>query len=132
MDIISSLQRPGQVPMSKASYESLRKSFLSYLLSVFSKLPAPDMLTLHEALYFNQSHNLQRHLAPSPRTSLQRALTDHTHFLVLPTQKKRKKKSEPVPVPDLCLLYSLYLESGKLIHINDWLQVRENNHNGCM
>ena len=122
------LQHIGLRPSSKCTFESLRRTFLSYLLAIFSKLQAPHKLALHEAFYFNQASSLHQHLTPTPRSCLQRALTDPSHY-ISPRQQKKKGKgrfSGTAPVPDLCLLYTLYLESSKLISINDWLQV------GCL
>jgi len=112
------------ISSSKNSFEGLRKTFLSYVLPIFTELPSPVTLPLHEAFYFNQVTSLRCHLAPDPQSSLQRALTDHTHYLSQPQpNNKRRGTSEILPVPDLSILYSLYLESGKLISVSDWLQV---------
>lgn len=106
-----------------SAFEVLRGTFLSSMLVIFTEhLQAPHTLPLHESFYFDEVGSLHKHLAPGPRATLQAALTDPWHYLHVEDLEQTTEEHRPEQ-PDLCTIYSLYLECGKLINLYDWLQV---------
>lgn len=95
--------------------DSLLSTFTTYLI-------APQEMPLHEAYYFDQVGSLRKHLSPAPRAALQTALSNPGYYLSGMGQEGAGLSSD---MPDLCIMYQLHLECGKLINLYDWLQVVE-------
>ncbi|KAJ9574205.1 hypothetical protein L9F63_008461, partial [Diploptera punctata] len=96
-------------------YEELRKNILDYLSdTLFSQyLIPPTNIPLHEVLFFRNVTSVKRLIMGTPRAAIHTALNKPHYYLqlaIVPT------------LPDICIVYKLHLEYGKLINVYDWLQ----------
>lgn len=99
------------------AFDKARRKFTDTLHGIFTEnLQAPKHLPLHEIIYFDELGSLQNQLSPSPRDAMHRALTTPLYYLDNSTEDMSN-------VPDVCTLYQLYMECGKLINLHDWMQV---------
>lgn len=103
-------------------YEVLRHEVVAFLHHVFEKiLVAPQSLTLHEIFYFDDVSKIRQYLQAAPRVAVQTALTNPYVYL-----QNDACKVDPGTVtdalPDICIVYKLHLEYGRLINLYDWLQ----------
>jgi origin recognition complex subunit 3 len=104
-----------------SAFEKARTTLLEGLLPCFQEgLIPPQMLPLHEVCYFNNSSSLRKHLSPAPRASLHIALTKPTFYLPSATSVSEHSRLSP-NMPDVCIVYQLHLECGRLINLFDWL-----------
>lgn len=104
-------------------FESARKKLTDALLEIFtSHLQAPRSLPLHEIFYFDRVSFMQSHLSPAPRSVIQRGLTQPLYYLSEEAGDSVEDTVSP-DQPDVCILYQLHLECGKLINLYDLLQV---------
>ncbi|PSN46610.1 Origin recognition complex subunit 3 [Blattella germanica] len=102
-------------------YEELRKKVLKYLSgTVFSQYLVPSTtIPLFEVFFFRNVSNVKRLIMGTPRAAIHTAL-NRPHFYL---QCECCKSDAIVPsLPDICILYKLHLECGKLINMYDWLQ----------
>ena len=101
--------------------EVARSNLLSSLLQLFKRhLHAPKHLPLHEVFYFDQEASLSQHMAATLRTSVQQGLSYPAGYITT-----RAVGGASHEVPDICIMYQLHLEYGKLINLYDWLQVMD-------
>ncbi|NWW91188.1 ORC3 protein, partial [Rhynochetos jubatus] len=103
-------------------FELLRVEVVDYMDSlVRSYLVPADWKTLHEILYFNTASVLREHLNAAPRIALHTALNNPYCYL-----KNQALKSDGGSIsnkaPDICIVYKLHLECGRLINLVDWLE----------
>uniref|UniRef100_A0A4W5LVV0 Origin recognition complex subunit 3 n=1 Tax=Hucho hucho TaxID=62062 RepID=A0A4W5LVV0_9TELE len=103
-------------------FEILRDQALEFIDSlVRSHLAPPESQPLYEVCYYSSSAVLRRHLNATPRTSIQTALSNPYHYL-----KNENLRAEDGTVsnaaPDICIVYKLHLECGRLINLYDWLE----------
>ncbi|KAK5916875.1 hypothetical protein CgunFtcFv8_011814 [Champsocephalus gunnari] len=103
-------------------FEVLRNEALQFIDSlVQSHLSPPESQTLYEVCYYSSSATVRRHLNAAPRTSIQAALNSPFYYL-----QNDRLKSEDGSVsnaaPDICIVYKLHLECGRLINLFDWLE----------
>ncbi|ELU12434.1 hypothetical protein CAPTEDRAFT_72522, partial [Capitella teleta] len=104
------------------AYESLRNDVVQFLDTNFRYSILPLHLPLLEIQYYNKAGFLRHHLNASPRACIQSALTDPYQY----TQNSALKCADGVispALPDLCIVYLLHSECGRLINLYDWLQV---------
>ncbi|XP_056281980.1 origin recognition complex subunit 3 [Pseudoliparis swirei] len=103
-------------------FETLRNEALEFIDSlVKSHLSAPESQTLNEVCYYTSSATVRRHLNATPRTSIQAALNIPYYYL----QNDRLKTEDGIvsnAAPDVCIVYKLHLECGRLINLYDWLE----------
>uniref|UniRef100_A0A674F6Z3 Origin recognition complex subunit 3 n=1 Tax=Salmo trutta TaxID=8032 RepID=A0A674F6Z3_SALTR len=96
-------------------FEILRDQALEFIDSlVRSHLAPPESQPLYEVCYYSSSAVLRRHLNATPRTSIQTALSNPYHYL--------KDGTVSNAAPDICIVYKLHLECGRLINLYDWLE----------
>ncbi|XP_013986718.2 origin recognition complex subunit 3 [Salmo salar] len=105
-----------------SQFEILRDQALEFIDSlVRSHLAPPESQPLYEVCYYSSSAVLRRHLNATPRTSIQTALSNPYHYL-----KNENLLAEDGTVsnaaPDICIVYKLHLECGRLINLYDWLE----------
>uniref|UniRef100_A0A8C7NSD2 Origin recognition complex subunit 3 n=1 Tax=Oncorhynchus mykiss TaxID=8022 RepID=A0A8C7NSD2_ONCMY len=105
-----------------SQFEILRDQALEFIDSlVRSHLAPPESQPLYEVCYYSSSAVLRRHLNATPRTSIQTALSNPYHYL-----KNEDLRAEDGTVsnaaPDICIVYKLHLECGRLINLYDWLE----------
>ena len=92
---------------------NLQKSFVSRLENYFSTLTAPTSWPMHEILWYTDHTELQNLLVGKCRTALHRGLSAPELYL---------QSSDLSSRPDLCHLYDLFHEHGRLICLHDWIQ----------
>ncbi|XP_074943339.1 origin recognition complex subunit 3 isoform X1 [Phalacrocorax aristotelis] len=105
-----------------SKFEMLRSEVVDYIDSlVRSYLVPADHKTLHEVVYFNTASVLREHLNAAPRIALHTALNNPYCYL-----KNQALKSDGGSIsnkaPDICIVYKLHLECGRLINLVDWLE----------
>uniref|UniRef100_A0A8C7CJ29 C2H2-type domain-containing protein n=1 Tax=Oncorhynchus kisutch TaxID=8019 RepID=A0A8C7CJ29_ONCKI len=105
-----------------SQFEIFRDQALEFIDSlVRSHLAPPESQPLYEVCYYSSSAVLRRHLNATPRTSIQTALSNPYHYL-----KNEDLRAEDGTVsnaaPDICIVYKLHLECGRLINLYDWLE----------
>ncbi|XP_030303246.1 origin recognition complex subunit 3 isoform X5 [Calypte anna] len=103
-------------------FEMLRFEVVDYIDSLVRNYLIPaHHKTLHEIVYFNRASVLREHLNAAPRTALHTALNNPYSYL-----KNQALKSEGGSIsnkaPDICIVYKLHLECGRLINLVDWLE----------
>ncbi|XP_031134931.2 origin recognition complex subunit 3 isoform X1 [Sander lucioperca] len=103
-------------------FEVLRNEALEFIDSlVKSHLSPPESQVLNEVCYYTSSATVRRHLNATPRTSIQAALNSPFYYL----QNDRLKTEDGTvsnAAPDICIVYKLHLECGRLINLYDWLE----------
>uniref|UniRef100_A0A8D0A5J4 Origin recognition complex subunit 3 n=1 Tax=Sander lucioperca TaxID=283035 RepID=A0A8D0A5J4_SANLU len=96
-------------------FEVLRNEALEFIDSlVKSHLSPPESQVLNEVCYYTSSATVRRHLNATPRTSIQAALNSPFYYL----QNDRLKTEDGTvsnAAPDICIVYKLHLECGRLI-----------------
>ncbi|KAL4623974.1 origin recognition complex subunit 3 [Arapaima gigas] len=106
----------------KTPYEILRNHVVDYIDSlVKTHLCLPESQPLYEVWYYSSSGTVRRHLNATPRTSIQTALSNPYCYL----QNEALKNESGVissTAPDICIIYKLHLECGRLINLYDWLE----------
>ncbi|XP_065537341.1 origin recognition complex subunit 3 isoform X1 [Lathamus discolor] len=103
-------------------FEMLRFEVVGYIDSLVRNYLVPaDHKTLHEIVYFNTASVLRGHLNAAPRIALHTALNNPYSYL-----KNQALKSDGGSIsnkaPDICIVYKLHLECGRLINLVDWLE----------
>ncbi|XP_072355884.1 origin recognition complex subunit 3 isoform X1 [Scyliorhinus torazame] len=103
-------------------FEVLRMEVLEFLDKLVRQyLSPPETQPLHEVVYFSAAGTIRRHLNAAPRTALQTALSNPYYYL-----QNEVLRSEGGTItntaPDICIVYKLHLECGRLINLYDWLQ----------
>ncbi|KAI6071377.1 Origin recognition complex subunit 3 isoform X1 [Aix galericulata] len=103
-------------------FEMLRFEVIDYIDSVVRNYLVPaDHKTLHEIMYFNTASVLREHLNAAPRVALHTALNNPYCYL-----KSQALRSDGGSIsnkaPDICIVYKLHLECGRLINLVDWLE----------
>ncbi|XP_056343790.1 origin recognition complex subunit 3 isoform X3 [Oenanthe melanoleuca] len=103
-------------------FEMLRFEVVDYIDSLVRKylVPAEDR-TLHEIVYFNTASVLRGHLNAAPRTALHTAL-NNPHWYLKNQALKCDGGGISNKAPDICIVYKLHLECGRLINLVDWLE----------
>ncbi|XP_074752103.1 origin recognition complex subunit 3 isoform X1 [Athene noctua] len=103
-------------------FEMLRFEVVDYIDSLVRNYLVPaNHKTLHEIMYFNTASVLREHLNAAPRIALHTALNNPYRYL-----KNQALKSDEGSIsnkaPDICIVYKLHLECGRLINLVDWLE----------
>lgn len=105
-----------------SAFERVRATFLEDLLPCFRDgLIPPQELPLYEIIYFNNASSLKKHLMAAPRVSLHIALTKPAFYLPSAATSVTEHSSLSSQMPDICIVYQLHLECGRLINLFDWL-----------
>ncbi|XP_072546418.1 origin recognition complex subunit 3 [Salminus brasiliensis] len=103
-------------------FELLRNEALEFIDGlVRSHLTPPELQPLNEVCYYSSSGVLRRHLNATPRTSIQTALS-HPFYYLQNESLKTDAGAVSNAAPDLCIVYKLHLECGRLINLYDWLE----------
>lgn len=103
-------------------FETLRLEVLDFIDSIVKTyLKPPEVMPLHEVVYFGGASTLRKHLNAAPRIALHTALNNPCYYL-----ENEVLKSEVGTIsnsaPDICIAYKLHLECGRLINLCDWLE----------
>ncbi|XP_059501264.1 origin recognition complex subunit 3 isoform X2 [Stegostoma tigrinum] len=103
-------------------FEVLRMEVLEFMDKLVRQyLLPPETQPLHEVVYFSAASTIRRHLNAAPRTALQAALSKPYNYLK--NEAVRSKEGAITnTAPDICIVYKLHLECGRLINLYDWLQ----------
>uniref|UniRef100_UPI00398F1A2E origin recognition complex subunit 3 n=1 Tax=Pristiophorus japonicus TaxID=55135 RepID=UPI00398F1A2E len=103
-------------------FEVLRMEVLEFVDKLVRQyLLPPETQPLHELVYFSAASTLRKHLNAAPRTALQTALSNPYYYLQNEVLKS-KDGTITNTAPDICIVYKLHLECGRLINLYDWLQ----------
>ena len=92
--------------------ESDQKSFVSRMENFLSMLPVPCSWPMNELLWHHNHVELQNSLVGKFRATLHCGLSKPQLYL----------QNSPEAYPDLCHVYNLYHEHGKLISLHDWIK----------
>uniref|UniRef100_A0A8C5JM54 Origin recognition complex subunit 3 n=1 Tax=Junco hyemalis TaxID=40217 RepID=A0A8C5JM54_JUNHY len=103
-------------------FEMLRFEVVDYIDSLVRRYLAPaDERALHEIAYFNGAAVLRGHLNAAPRTALHTALNS-PHWYLKNQALRCDGGGISNKAPDICIVYKLHLECGRLINLVDWLE----------
>uniref|UniRef100_A0A8C9U5P0 Origin recognition complex subunit 3 n=1 Tax=Serinus canaria TaxID=9135 RepID=A0A8C9U5P0_SERCA len=103
-------------------FEMLRFEVVDYIDSLVRRYLVPaDERTLHEVVYFNGAAVLRGHLNAAPRTALHTAL-NNPHWYLKNQALRCDGGGISNKAPDICIVYKLHLECGRLINLVDWLE----------
>uniref|UniRef100_A0AAR2J1U8 Origin recognition complex subunit 3 n=1 Tax=Pygocentrus nattereri TaxID=42514 RepID=A0AAR2J1U8_PYGNA len=97
------------------------KLYSQCLCTKMSHLTPPELQPLNEVCYYSSSGVLRRHLNATPRTSIQTALS-HPFYFLQNENLKTDAGTVSSAAPDICIVYKLHLECGRLINLYDWLE----------
>uniref|UniRef100_A0A6I8QIE8 Origin recognition complex subunit 3 n=1 Tax=Xenopus tropicalis TaxID=8364 RepID=A0A6I8QIE8_XENTR len=101
-------------------FEMLRQDVVDFIDCIVREyLVPPEMLPLHEVVYFSAASTLRRHLNAAPRVALHTALNNPASYL---KTLENEAGSVSNVAPDICIAYKLHLECGRLINLYDWLE----------
>ncbi|KAJ8399467.1 hypothetical protein AAFF_G00411790 [Aldrovandia affinis] len=103
-------------------FELLRNQTVEYIDSLIRvHLAPPESQPLYEVCYYTSSGTLRRHLNATPRTSIQTAL-NHPYCYLQNEALRNEAGAISNAAPDICIVYKLHLECGRLINLYDWLE----------
>lgn len=103
-------------------YELLRGQVIEFIDGLVREYLTPaELLPLNEVCYYSSSGVLRQRLNVTPRTSIQTALSHPFHYLQNESLKTNAGTISSA-APDLCIVYKLHLECGRLINLYDWLE----------
>ncbi|XP_077094791.1 origin recognition complex subunit 3 isoform X2 [Siphateles boraxobius] len=103
-------------------YEVLRSQVIEFIDSLVREYLTPaELQPLSEVCYYSSSGVLRQRLNVTPRTSIQTALSHPFHYLQNESLKTDAGTISSA-APDLCIVYKLHLECGRLINLYDWLE----------
>ncbi|XP_067312102.1 origin recognition complex subunit 3 [Pseudorasbora parva] len=103
-------------------YELLRNQVIDFIDSLVREYLTPaELQPLSEVCYYSSSGVLRQRLNVTPRTSIQTALSHPFHYLQNESLKTNAGTISSA-APDLCIVYKLHLECGRLINLYDWLE----------
>ncbi|KAM4625985.1 origin recognition complex subunit 3 [Polymixia lowei] len=106
----------------KSQFEIVRSEALEFIDTIVrSHLSPPESQPLNEVCYYSSSAVLRRHLNATPRTSIQTALNNPYHYLQNDNLRTEDGTASNAS-PDICIVYKLHLECGRLINLYDWLE----------
>lgn len=103
-------------------FEVLRSEVMEFIDSLVREYLTPaELQPLNEVCYYSSSGVLRQRLNVTPRTSIQTALS-HPFFYLQNEILKTDNGTISSAAPDLCIVYKLHLECGRLINLYDWLE----------
>ncbi|ROL42766.1 Origin recognition complex subunit 3 [Anabarilius grahami] len=103
-------------------YEVLRSQVMEFVDSLVREYLTPaELQPLSEVCYYSSSGLLRQRLNITPRTAIQTALSHPFHYLQNEILKTNAGTISSA-APDLCIVYKLHLECGRLINLYDWLE----------
>lgn len=126
----------------QSNYEKTRKAAIDYLSNLFEKhLYEPSRNYFHEIFFFNDA-SIRNQIVGIHRAAIHTALNDPYYYLQvrffalailldkcfcsvhLQCSCCRIPNDAVIhrSMPDLCVMYKLHLEYGKMINLFDWLQ----------
>lgn len=109
-----------QKPLNK--YEKIRSKILEEISDTFSKyLFEPSKLNFYEIFFYNDL-SIQKHIIGSQRAGVHTALNDPQFYLQCACCELPNDTTILRTMPDICIMYKLHLEYGKMINLYDWLQ----------
>ncbi|KAG5857220.1 origin recognition complex subunit 3 isoform X1 [Anguilla anguilla] len=106
----------------RSPFELLRNETIEYIDSLVKMhLTRPESQPLYEVCYCTSSGTLRHHLNATPRTSIQTALA-HPYYYLQNEALRSETGAISSAAPDICIVYKLHLECGRLINLYDWLE----------
>ncbi|EMR10609.1 hypothetical protein PNEG_01312 [Pneumocystis murina B123] len=108
-----------------SEFYNIRNSLYEYLQEIFRKyFISPMTYPLHELYYFNYSRAYLDAFHPRIRAAIDTALSLPSHYLSCNYEAGDKENENSLTIsslPKICISYRLFLESGFLINVSDWL-----------
>ncbi|XP_013392318.1 origin recognition complex subunit 3-like [Lingula anatina] len=106
----------------QSAYTILRHDVINYVDKLCRQyLKAPKLYPLYEIFYYDNLGEIRKHINGSPRIAVQTALSNPYHYLQNESLHCEAGAISP-SLPDICIVYKLHLECGRLINLYDWLQ----------
>uniref|UniRef100_A0A671RT16 Origin recognition complex subunit 3 n=1 Tax=Sinocyclocheilus anshuiensis TaxID=1608454 RepID=A0A671RT16_9TELE len=103
-------------------FEVLRSQVMEFIDSLVREYLTPaELQPLNEVCYYSSSGVLRQRLNVTPRTSIQAALS-HPFYYLQNESLKTDTGTISSAAPDLCIVYKLHLECGRLLNLYDWLE----------
>uniref|UniRef100_A0A673H1B5 Origin recognition complex subunit 3 n=1 Tax=Sinocyclocheilus rhinocerous TaxID=307959 RepID=A0A673H1B5_9TELE len=103
-------------------FEVLRSQVMEFIDSLVREYLTPaELQPLNEVCYYSSSGVLRQRLNVTPRTSIQAALS-HPFYYLQNESLKTDTGTISSAAPDLCIVFKLHLECGRLINLYDWLE----------
>uniref|UniRef100_A0A672NWP7 Origin recognition complex subunit 3 n=1 Tax=Sinocyclocheilus grahami TaxID=75366 RepID=A0A672NWP7_SINGR len=103
-------------------FEVLRSEVMEFIDSLVREYLTPaELQPLNEVCYYSSSGVLRQRLNATPRTSIQAALS-HPFYYLQNESLKTDTGTISSAAPDLCIVFKLHLECGRLINLYDWLE----------
>ncbi|KAK2878670.1 hypothetical protein QQF64_011211 [Cirrhinus molitorella] len=103
-------------------FEVLRSQVIEFIDSLVREYLTPaELQPLSEVCYYSSAGVLRQRLNVTPRTSIQAALS-HPFYYLQNESLKTNTGTISSAAPDLCIVYKLHLECGRLINLYDWLE----------
>ncbi|XP_057199376.1 origin recognition complex subunit 3 isoform X2 [Triplophysa rosa] len=116
------LEKESRKTRKMSPFEILRNQVLQYIDELVREFLTPaELQPLSEVCYYSSSGVLRQRLNAAPRTSIQAALSHPFHYLQNEALKTNAGMVSSA-APDLCIIYKLHLECGRLINLYDWLE----------
>lgn len=100
----------------------LRNDVIAKYLKPHSTAPA-----LYELFVFSDLPAIRMHIMGAPRATLHTALNNPRSYLQCSCCALANVTQMLPTLPDLSIVYKLHLESGQMINLFDWMQVRQSN-----
>ncbi|XP_077289672.1 origin recognition complex subunit 3 [Arctopsyche grandis] len=109
---------------SASEYEKAREKLLQYLTkNVFEPFLKPaQSQPFYEIFFFSDVYNVKKHIVGTPRAAIHTALVNPASYLQCKCCALPREETILSTLPDLSIIYKLYLECGKMINLYDWLQ----------
>ncbi|XP_064628742.1 origin recognition complex subunit 3-like isoform X2 [Lineus longissimus] len=121
-DLQQKLQEIKQKKKKLTVYEAVRNEAIDYFELLFRQyLRCYKQFPLHEAVYYDAANEVKKHMNASPRAAIHTALSNPYFYLQNDVLKQDTSSVTP-DLPDICIVYKLHLECGRLINLYDWLQ----------
>lgn len=116
-------------PTSK--FDEIKSEFVSWLNSHLARqLKSPTTILFHEVFYAGSQVQsswdivpwIRRQVQPVPRVAISKALSDPASYLGCNCCSSNGQGSQILStMPDLCIVYKLHTECGRLINLYDWM-----------
>ncbi|XP_052001804.1 origin recognition complex subunit 3 [Xyrauchen texanus] len=116
------LEKESRRTKKMSPFEILQNQVLQFIDDLVREYLTPaELQPLSEVCYYSSSGVLRQRLNAAPRMSIQAALSHPLYYL----QKEALKTNAGTvssTAPDICIIYKLHLECGRLINLYDWLE----------
>ncbi|KAG5436870.1 hypothetical protein PCANB_001623 [Pneumocystis canis] len=133
-ETLNKIRLEGDIKAIETELSSIKKSLCQYFQGKLTEyLISPMALPLHELYYFNYTRTYLDVFHPRVRATIDTALSMPSHYLSCDCNNKNESENDNNTrdpsqsqiclscQPKICISYRLFLESGSLINISNWL-----------